>query len=102
MAITLAVTITAANDNPVYLSADTNAPAFKIDDEQFLIVAHAAGPTRSIPSVDPNNPSGAGAYGNAAITVVRGWNGTDPGPHAAGAAVTPLFYSMTATQGATV
>jgi hypothetical protein len=102
VAITLAQTIAAANDNPVYLSADTNAPAFKIDNEQFLIVAHAAGPTRSIPSVDPSNPSGAGVYGAAAVTVARGWNGTDPGPHAAGATVTPLFYSMTATQGATV
>jgi len=52
--------------------------------------------------VDPSNPSGAGVYGAAAVTVARGWNGTDPGPHAAGATVTPLFYSMTATQGATV
>jgi len=77
VAITLAQTITAANDNPVYLTADTNAPAFKCDSEQFLVVAHAGNVTNRTFQPDGQN-SGGGAYGNAAITVVRGWNGTDP------------------------
>ena len=102
MSYTLAVAITGASDNPIQLSADPGSPFVKIDNEQMAITQHASGPTRSIPQPDPNNPTGSGFYGNAIVGVQRGANGTDPAPHNAGATVTALWYSLTATAGATV
>jgi hypothetical protein len=101
MAFSLAATIT-GSDSPIALSADPGSPYIRVDAEQMLVTQHASGPTRSIPSVDPSNPSGSGTYGNAIVSVARGQNGTDPAPHNAGATVTALWYSLTATAGATV
>ena len=102
MSYALAVAITGASDNPIQLSADPGSPFVKIDNELLAITQHASGPTRSIPQPDPNNPTGSGFYGNAIVSVARGQNGTDPAPHNAGATVTPLWLSLTATAGATV
>jgi hypothetical protein len=100
MAITLAVAISGANDNPIVLSADpSNARAVKIDNEQMLVLEHRSGITRNQRAVDG---SGQGSDPAVQVAVQRGYNGTDPGPHAAGATVTPLYEAMTATAGTLV
>lgn len=100
MAITLAQDLT-GSDGSIALSADPGSPFIKIGAEQMAITQHAGGPTRT-PFQPDGNTAGSGTYGFAIVSVTRGANGTDPAPHSNGAAVTPLFLSLTATAGATV
>jgi len=102
MAITLAVAIGGASDNPVTLSASPGAPLFSIDSEQMAVLGPIP-PSRS--SVPNDGSGGAGRQvdvGTVSVSVQRGANGTGAAPHAVGAAVTPLWPVMSATAGKTV
>lgn len=102
MALTLAVAIGGTSDNPIILSASPGAPAFSIDAELFSVIGPV--PLGRM-TVVADGSGGAGrqvALANVSVTVQRGFAGTQPAPHSAGATVTPLFPVYSSTPGTTV
>jgi hypothetical protein len=102
MALTLAVDIAGASDNPIVLSASPGASLFSIDSEQMTVLG-AIPPARMTVPADGSGGSGRQVdLSNVSVSVQRGANGTQPCPHSAGATVSPLFPVYSATPGTTV